>query len=63
MVEAKQRLLLEGEIRSLNRNKRTVTFACEVEATKSIKPISKNSPKSSKIPDHTREAHVLRDFK
>ena len=50
-------------IRSLNRNKRTVTFACEVEAAKSIKHISKNSPKSSKIPDYTRRAHVLRDVK
>ena len=39
---------------SLNRNKRTVTVACEVEATKSIKHISK----SSKIPDYTRRAHV-----
>ena len=41
--------------RSLNWIKRTVTFACaEVEATMSIKPISKNSPKFSKIPDYTR---------
>ena len=39
------------------------TFACEVEATKSIKHISKNNPKSSKIPDYTRRAHVLRDVK
>ena len=39
------------------------TFAVEVEATKSIKHISKNSPYSSKIPDYTRRAHVLRDVK
>ena len=32
-------------IRSLNWNKRTVAFACEVEVAKSIKHISKNSPK------------------
>ena len=30
------------------------TFAFEVEAAKSIEHISKNSPKSSKIPDYTR---------
>ena len=39
------------------------TFACEVQATKSIKQISKNSPKSSKIHDYTRRAYVLRDVK
>ena len=38
-------------------------FACEVEVTKSIKHISKNNPKSSKIPDYTRRAHVLREFR
>ena len=54
--------LLEA-IRSLNRTKRTVTFACEVEAAKSIKHISKNSPKASNISDYTRRAHVLRDVK
>ena len=32
-------------------------------AAKSIKHISKNSPKSSKIPDYTRWTHVLRDVK
>ena len=37
------------------------TFACEVEATKSIKHTSKNSPNSSKTPDYTRRARVLRD--
>ena len=36
-------------------------FACEVEATKLIKHISKSNPKSSKIPDYTHRAHVLRD--
>ena len=39
------------------------TFACEVEVAKSIKHISKNSPKSSKIADYTCRAHVLRDVK
>ena len=39
------------------------TFACEVEASKSIKHISKNSPKSSKIPAYTRRANILRDVK
>ena len=73
MVEAKKRFaqnILDWYngfclkvIRSLNRNKRTVTFACEVEAAKSIKHSSNNSPKSSKIPDYTRRAHVLRDVK
>ena len=48
-------------IRSLNRNKETVTFACEVKAAKSIKHISKSSPQSSNISDYTRRAHVLRD--
>ena len=33
--------------------------ACEVEATKSIKHISKNIPKSSKIHYYTHRAHVL----
>ena len=32
---------------------------CEVEATKSIKHISKNIPKSSKIPDYTHQAYIL----
>ena len=51
-------------IRSLNRIKRTVTFAYEVEAAKSIKHISQNSLKpSNKIPDYTRRARVLRDVK
>ena len=36
-----------------------VNFACEVEAIKSIKHISKNSPNSSKIHNYTRRAHVL----
>ena len=39
------------------------TFACEVEAAKSIKSIPKDNPKSSKFPDYTRRAHVLRDVK
>ena len=39
------------------------TFPCEVEATKLIKHISNGIPKSSKIPDYTREAHVLRHVK
>ena len=39
------------------------TFACEVEATKSIKYISKNRPTSSKIHNYTRRAHVPRDVK
>ena len=39
------------------------TFVFEVEATKSIKHISKNSPKSSNIPDYTRRDHVLHDVK
>ena len=38
-------------------------FACEVEATKSIKHISKNNSKSSKIPYYTRRTHLLRDIK
>ena len=38
-------------------------FACDFEATKSIKHISKNNLKSSQIPDYTRRAHVLRDVK
>ena len=37
-----------------------VHFACEVEAIKSIKHISKNSPNSSKIHNYTLRAHVLR---
>ena len=36
-------------IRSFNRNKRTVTFACKVEASTSIKHISKNSPSLPKF--------------
>ena len=35
----------------------------ELEATKSINHISKNSRKSFKIPNYTRRAHVLRDVK
>ena len=35
----------------------------ESSKAKSIKHISKNSPKSSKIPDYTGRAHVLRDVK
>ena len=38
-----QQLLLEGD-KATNQNKRTVTFTCEVEAAKSIKCISENSP-------------------
>ena len=48
--------------RSLNRNKRTVTFVCEVEATKSIKPISKNAqslPKFLIIPDELMHFVIL----
>ena len=38
-------------------------FAYEVEAAEAIKHISKNSAKSSKIPDYTCRARVLRDVK
>ena len=37
------------------------TCPCEVEVTKSFKHISKDIPKSSRIHDYTRLAHVLRD--
>ena len=59
---ATENLSLRRRPRELNRVGCVLGYcACEVEATNSRHISTENIPKSSKIPDYTRRAHVLRD--